>query len=371
MLKLDSRLTIFFLFQISAFAMTVDRCYFQIQLWKGNVTPTVDFSQGVVVECTRLRGNTISFHKVCRAILSAAKGEMTGEDSRKFYQTNGIEYQRLVHSPAQQHREFQEQKDQVSSSNIALHALEKVRELLKKDRLECQELAMERLINLTTPSTCGIQNANDISFHILQEEWLYSYIVNDAQNEKEDDQKIRESSTFAGSSPFKTALPRPSLLQRGDTSSPSHQMDRINRCINEVRHDTKIRAFALRVLCNALTNLSDNGNLLESQILQTKDIPLTKTSLLRSLVEDLKGVNRPLTVVEAGDRLASIHETVFVIRCLRILAEKSTICKNYLQSDSVMDQLEIVRSCGRATHLILQKEAEEMYSKLTKDVRSC
>ena len=37
---------------ISASAMTVDRCYFQIQLWRGKITPTVDFSHGVVVECS-------------------------------------------------------------------------------------------------------------------------------------------------------------------------------------------------------------------------------------------------------------------------------------------------------------------------------
>jgi hypothetical protein len=37
----------------------------------------------------------------------------------------------------------------------------------------------------------------------------------------------------------------------------------------------------------------------------------------------------------------------------------------------VLESLELARSCGRATHSVLQKEAERTYDQLTEDVRSC
>ena len=116
--------------------------------------------------------------------------------------------------------------------------------------------------------------------------------------------------------------------------------------------------------------------MLTSKILDnaTGDSLMSQPNFLRSLIEklvdDLKGANRPPSVVEVGDRLASIHESALAVRSLCILGEHSVTCKEYLQSDAVLDQLEIARTCGRATHLVLQQEAEEMHSKLTEDVRS-
>jgi len=57
-----------------ATALTVDRCLFHIQLYKGN--PEF-FIQGVIVECHRVSGPGISFHRACRAVLKAASGQST------------------------------------------------------------------------------------------------------------------------------------------------------------------------------------------------------------------------------------------------------------------------------------------------------
>jgi len=42
-----------------------------------NVKPP-NFSHGIIIECMRIRGSTIQFHKDCRAILSSARGDSNG-----------------------------------------------------------------------------------------------------------------------------------------------------------------------------------------------------------------------------------------------------------------------------------------------------
>ena len=37
-----------------------------------------DFPHGVVVECTRIRGDVIVFHRDCQAVLTSVRGETDG-----------------------------------------------------------------------------------------------------------------------------------------------------------------------------------------------------------------------------------------------------------------------------------------------------
>lgn len=336
---------------ITATAMTADRCHFQIQLWKGKVTSTVDFSDGVVVECIRRSGDTMSFHHACRAVLLAASGESSGQDTRKPHQTNGMEFQKLERPSLARSRT-------TTSPVLATPALEQVRDLLRKDRLECQLLGMERLVHLTTPSTCGEEYALMVSKTVLQDEsWLYKHIV---VSDKEE--AAVQKSTLS--------LPRPTMIQRSDSTSPKSKA-KSNICLNEMQHASKIRAYALRVLCNALSNLSaakDDNTL--STMLKASSSMLVQPDFLDAMATDLLGATRPPSVVELTT-LASIHEAALAVRCLRILGEHSSKVKNVLQSDTVLDRLEAAKSSGRSTHVVLQEETEHIYSELTEDVRSC
>jgi hypothetical protein len=343
----------FGVFQITATAMTIDRCHFQIQLWRGKITPSIDFSNGVVVECIRIRGDTMSFHHACIAILQAANGESTGEDRRNLRQTNCMEFQKLKKCP--KHKSQQLPED--SPSSLTRYRLEQVQDLLRKDRLECQQLGMERLIHLTTSSSCGDRIAISVSRIILQESWFYPYLYNETE---------MEGITNSKPSP----LTRPGMIQRAysSTSSPSSQQDVLDLCVNEIQHSSKMQACALRVFCNALSNLS-NSSLL-SEMLDSSDCALIHSKLLDSLTDILKGATRPPSVIESGI-LASMHETSLAIRCLCILGEHSDAAKLFLQSDTLLERLEIARSCGRTSHLTLQQETDQIYSKLTEDSRSC
>jgi len=49
-----------------------------------------DFSHGVVIECTRIQGDVIVFHRNCQAILASARGESDGVDEFKFRRPFGV-----------------------------------------------------------------------------------------------------------------------------------------------------------------------------------------------------------------------------------------------------------------------------------------
>lgn len=344
---------------ITANVMTVDKCHFEIQLWKGKVTPTIDFSHGVVVECLRRSGNTISFHQVCSAILQAARGESSGADVRKPHQTNAMEYPRMPSSIARPTLARKPPTVASTSSPISPRdTLERVRELLRKDRLECQQLAMERLIQLTTPSVCGYSHAVATSKILLSESWLYPYIMME-QDATEEAEETR--STFA--------LPKPTLKR-----SLSPRLTNDNFCQNEMEHETHLRASALRVLFNALTNVVDPQNE-DAQflinLLQSSNCPLSEARLLETLAEDLQGASRPPSVVKASCQLASIHEAALAVGCLRILAENAPALKEFWNSEHMLERLQVARSCGRSTHTFLQAQTDLVHYSLTEDARSC
>lgn len=254
-------------------------------------------------------------------------------------------------------------------------ALEQVRELIRKDRLDTQNLGMERLINLTTPSICGKEICLLVSLQVLKDHphWLLERIV--LPVEGVDGQEEAKRNTLVDSSNSHTTF--------GAVVTP-----------NEGRHESKMRAGALRVLANSLSNLSEaklldevlqeessrtrivskkpDGNSSDNRIdSERQQHPLLGKDLLHSLVTDLKGVNRPHSVVQAGAALASVHEAALAVRILRILGEHAPEVKEFSQSEMVLERLELARSCGRATHLVLQQEAELSYATLTEDVRSC
>lgn len=328
----------------------MDRCLFQIQLYKGN--PEL-FSHGVVVECMRISGSAISFHTACRAILQAALGQSTGDDTnRPLHHCNGLEYQRLPDGLMNPGSTVERNKRPKLNPEIsAAKALEQAKELVQKDRLDTQVLGMESLVNLTTPSISGKEICTYVSLRLLIDnpDWLISRVTLDDEVE-------------GGLSTFGSAL-----LEKNVT----HSTIGGEITADEGRHASKIRAFGLRALCNALSNMSETKKL--GKILRNYDShPLTEKAFLDSLVEDLKGVNRPPSLVQAGtNTLASVHEAALAVRILRLLGEHSEQVQAILQSDVVLERLEIARTTGRATHMVLQQEAERTYAKLTEDIRSC
>lgn len=302
----------------------------------------------------RISGSTTSFHLACRAILQAALGQSTGDDTnRELHHCNGREFQRLS-DRFMNPRSTVEENDWKPDPEVSpMKAWEEARELLHKDRLDTQVLGMERLVDLTTPSMCGKHICLSLSLQLIKEdpEWLMNHVILDNES------NLVRSGSWAG---------------MGD-SSVSHSGRSSEVTTDEDQYASQIRALGIRVLCNALGNLSEM-NLLRA-ILEGAEQdahPFTQKVFLDSMMEDLKGVNRPPSVVHSGtNTFSSIHEAALVLRILRILGENSEIVRKFLGSDVFLERMELARTCGRATHIALQQEADRTYAQLTEDIRSC
>ena len=330
---------------------------FQVQLYKSN---SELFTQGVIVECHRISGSVISFHRACRAVLKAALGQATGDDTGlKTFQCNGQEFQHVPRydtlgadaggnintrraslsesEPSENLDDFLSLKPQA----LAAVALEQVMELMNKDRLDTQVLGMERLVNLTTPTISGNDVALYTSRQLIQKNprWLVAHVV-------------RLSASKEG-------VESPTSSLGGGFS------------IDESQHLSHIRAVSIRVLCNAVSVVAQE-RLLFGILGKVKDHPLTDQALLECLANDLEGANRPPSIVHSGmNTLASIHESSLVVRILRILGDHSARVASFLRSDRVLERLETARAIGRSSHVVMQQEAERLYDSLTEDVRSC
>jgi hypothetical protein len=361
---------------ISATCLTPDRCQFTIYMYRGHDSDNnehgVDFSDGVVVECLRTFGDTISFHHASRAILQAALGQSTGEDHRQPYATNGLEFRRLDAGPRKRlltpHQSNSSPAGfKKAKSTTVTFELEQIRDLLGKDRFECQQAAMDRLVAFSCEDVSGPETCMQVSTEVLTSNWMYQILMNLPLSKH---YKNVQSHGCSGTSSVLSACAS-SFMEVGneDTQEDQSRSDSTKKTLEEIRHESQMRASSLRVLCNILIFCSKMNVL--PRFCGDPDAWLNKQDLWRSLVSDLKGVNRPPSVVLTGNRLSSAHEAVLALRCLRILGFHSEQCKAYMQKDHVLGRLEHARACGRSTHLVLQQEAEKAYDLFTEDFRSC
>jgi len=229
----------------------------------------------------------------------------------------------------------------------------------------------------------------------------------------------KKSSAAASATTHNRRSSSSDIIDHQKIAQDHHSDDQDQLSPDELRHEAKLRSLALRVFCNALDNLSktqelhdilypnlnNNNNISAKREGQkSNSVPSTTTTrwirpaFLLSLVQDLQGAGRPPSVSETGYKLASVHEAALAVRSLRLLSgyhsanneddenDKNTAAaafedddssspqsrvRDFLRSEAVLERLEYARSCGRATHAILQYEAECTYNRLTEDVRSC
>jgi hypothetical protein len=387
--------------QVTATCMTVDRSHFIIRLWQGSsrhhprhgmdMESRPDFSHGVLVECMRMRGNCISFHHCCRAVLQAALSHSTGEDTRKPYQTASNEFPRLLQLPPHKRPGSgmkllppSSKKNKPSGSgphsSAALESLERAVQLLRKDRLGPQQLAMESLISLTDPEASGLDTAMHCSLAILgspitggcgEETFLNELHQGWVVQLLQDRVLPNELNEDIATAPVSCTLPKCAGAEKATG-------DGLENIANSVwaaggggeQHGGIMRALCLRVFTNSLSLVAQQQPALLKSILDAQSRHLVSRSFIAALLEDLAGAIRPPAVVR-GTRLASAHEAALAVRCLGLLAEHSEHAKKQVVTESVLGSLEKARATGRSTHEILAEEADITYSRLTEDVRSC
>jgi hypothetical protein len=338
--------------------MTMDRVHFSVNLYRGDRREPdeagPDFSHGVIVECLSVRGDTMSFHHNCRAILKAALGQSDGVDRRKRRSPMEV--------PSEQKRPSLN-RARTGTFSSGLTGLEDALSLLKKDRICAQRLGLESLVMLTDENTSGKELAVYCSLAVLglgPGEGVHTWIMCLLEDRMSPGERVEsvgvvsiESSAFS--------LTGDSAASSADTTLPD---------IEEPYHGGVLRTLALRTFANALSLLGNSESEMLRSILSEHSPHLVGESFLAALVEDLAGATRPPAVV-AGTRLASPHEAALAAVCLRILAEHSVAATKILSSEQVLAAFDKAQQAGRASHSMLAQESDRAFTLLSRDVRTC
>jgi hypothetical protein len=166
-------------------------------------TAKPDFSHVIIVECMRIRGDTIKFHKDCRAIFASARGDSDGLDDFRsprsvLYQSPFCFKRMRMMDPATrknyraffENEEFQNEDTELDVSyndscddfpdlltnlnktasemtHSTFSALERILDLLEEDRLDSQLLGVKSLTLMTDERSSGIECSYMTSLCIL------------------------------------------------------------------------------------------------------------------------------------------------------------------------------------------------------------
>lgn len=319
----------------SAVILATD-CVFTIHLWKS--------SERVMVDCNRVRGDTMQYHWLVRNLLKAA----TSQD------------------PTVVRKRTATLKTAALPTSVTATALEQVTQLLRKDRVEAQQAGLERLVCLTdtsltapgtaTPTALAVLGVpmGGTTTHTLLEQWILSLILHSLL-------------------PGETAEPGHAFAFSCASSLLSDHNDRVDivrsASDEDFHHGATMRSLALNILKNALTVLNHHQPKLLHNLLKSSS-PWTKAEFVNALIEDLKGATRPPTAV-AGTRLASPHEARAAILSLKTLATSNNVKTYLLVHDSFLQLLEAAERAGQSMYDGLAQDARACYLEVTVDERSC
>lgn len=391
---------------------TADRCHFVVQLWQGPKSPGAvrrsgvpDLSAGILVEGMRLSGSVITFHRMLQTVLAAAISHDTGDDRRTYYQSNTLEYPRWTTTSESDDLEMaSEDVDQRNRDGVsmALEALEEAAALLDKDRHDAQNLGMERLVHLTDVHTVGVTVATVAAQSLLgvppiddaaavltsvHKEWMVGLLMERRlPNEKDLSNTEEDYSTPSNAEKATATAARPSrfacspkqgqkMVQQNnndgaDTTTAVNDDDnesvRVEALLKQMReeraltgdanHAGRLRGLLMRVWANSLQVLHTHDGVALTTLLQHQK-HLTTREFLNALLEDAEGCSRPPLAAVMGTRLASPHESVWALVCLRILSQHSVTARRHLERTTYAGVLEKAILVGSALHGILRQEA--------------
>jgi len=273
--------------------ISVNRTDICVQLFRiSDKTP-----DAVIVEVRRKNGSSITFHRAARAILKAAKGDPVAHSpSLTTLQKAHPDTTRILKS---------KQKTKEDDNTTAEAAIEKVEDLLKKDRFDANLLGIESLLHLTT---CGSSSKAMALF-------TAEVILNGRRSDI-----IKDTVFF---------LIRNANKRNVDEDEPKN--------IVESGFNRRMRICALSLLANALEVLPKSD--LESK--SSDDEWVGDDGLLASLVCKLK------------DSKCNVQEAYYAAKCLRTVITASAGLRSWAIERDICQIVQQSQNEGNCNHSIL------------------
>jgi len=340
-----------------------------------------DFPHGIIVECARIRGDVIAFHRDCQAVLASARGEIDSVDEcrRPFgvLLTKGQEEEKfcklplpppqsssLLLPPAASVSSLGNMKTLGQPSGVARSvctALETSLSLLEKDRICAQLLGMQSIVFLTDLKSSRLDKAYLSSLCVLGSPINYTDSLNMNYSSSLDYDDVRDmggneereedvSSISTSTSIHNRILPfimQPRVDMHndnfGDSSSSRDQDTTILSNSSSVsssaptqvdhEHHISMRRMAIQAFTNALSIIvsnSDSFPLLPPLHCAT----LHQEEFIYNLTLDLAEAARPHIAM-----LACPHDTALATRLLCLIVR-------YYNSYTNLDSISRHKSCS-------------------------
>lgn len=365
----------------------------------------LDFSHGIIVECLRIRGDTISFHRDCRAILASAKGESDGlhdllstkvalmhplgfgckrsramipfgKLSTKYIQSMNsdalpglVDVRKLnlmaascLHSPIRR------------GTDATFHALSVALENLERDRLDAILAGLESIALLTDINSSGLEQAYLSSLTVLgssNKKW-------DNVADSEEQRRMRSlsrlheriqsfvSGNYASSSNPSTSTHLIAGSGLDDESSAIDSDQEESECIIFTDFFVKFHRIALHILTNALQTVINHSSDFPLLVKPSCEIYMT-TEILNMIANDLAGANRPPMT-----SIGTAHEATYAAKYLHLMASYSVTGRRFLSGAIVGSPPQSIESllgsalrAGVSCHRALELEAQVALETLT------
>jgi hypothetical protein len=352
-----------------------------------------DFSHGVIVECMKLRGDSISFQRDCQAVLTCANGDSDGLDDLRspnvalMHSSPGFgclasraekpfgrltideicQFEDDLFPPLVDIRTSSKDRSPMRNakkdSDIMLKALRSVLDMVEKDRFDARLLGMESLVRLTDVRTSGLGRAYLASLTILG-----SPIdgVNHSGEDGEDDNvqilsELQDRLISFSTGKFTRKSMQAHLMAESDEEESYHEEYDPSDIFTE--YNIKIRRCAMHAVTNALSNIirySDNFPLLPKPSCEE----FMTVEFLEKLGDDLRGAGRPPSSASASLGTTA-HEATFAAKFIYLIASYSEEGYDFVNGAVVgappwpiSDLLEMVRSQGVSRHRALEIESQ-------------
>jgi hypothetical protein len=342
----------------------------------------VDFNHGVLVECSRLRGDVIAFHADCRSVLSSARGDSDGLDDHRGWlvavrhspfgfgrkssradlpagHISSKQITKMADDDVPSLARLKRKQSAASLTQTVMDTLENAADLLQKDRWDAKLLGMQTLVMLTDVRSTGVERAYLATLCILGTK----------------DRSIRgerDSSVFRLHKTIFSIIMKDSHSSRGFDYSETDDncCDPINVEEESIRleYSVQLRSYALILLINAMSNIVKYSARFPLLSNPSCDDYLSQ-KFMDALAEDLAGATRP-----PGPSVGCANESTLASRIFYLLsthAEKKdySLDNVYVGTPprSLYGLLERVRVQGALNHRPMELEAQLALSTLDRD----
>jgi len=302
--------------EAKACGVTKEYVRFVVELYRG--------SNGIIVECIRIGGDTRIFSRVCKVILNSAKGAE----------------KKLGYLP--QHSSSKPMAVSPQENSTAELGLEICLSLLKKDRLDANLLGMESLLYLTDTLISSTQTSIFASYAVLGID----------PEEMEDFVRFMDINCFIVSlicdSKFSNSLTvNDSTLIFSDEENEEEEEDPFN---DNAEHLSKLKSLAYQILLNALKVIT------------------SKTSLHKTAFQNIHQLKASILAgIKVDEDYMGLHDVALCVQILYLLIKQESDVITEAERKYVHDCIVNVYKVGFARHRLLACYSEELLLFLESD----